>query len=158
MNAGIIKLPRLGRRRKPNSSPLLPLCLVAFAMLVVAPPITAQWAPTDIANCELWLRSHVGVTTNASGQITEWQDKSGNNHHLQGATGSYGTVVEPCSFPEKFSNPSVLIGIYYRGNTLIEAYWKSVRSPGEGLFVGEPLATPWPDKSTVSFEEGEPGG
>jgi hypothetical protein len=26
---------------------------------------------------------------------------------------------------------------------LIEAYWKSVQMPGQGLFVGEPLAAPY---------------
>ena len=26
---------------------------------------------------------------------------------------------------------------------MIEAYWKSVAWPGEGVFVGEPLARPW---------------
>lgn len=60
-----------------------------------------------------------------------------------GATGSYGTVVEPCNFPEKFPNPSVLIDKYTKGETLIEAYWKSVEMPGEGLFIGEPLARPY---------------
>ena len=29
------------------------------------------------------------------------------------------------------------------GATLIEAYWKSVAWPGEGLFIGEPLARPF---------------
>lgn len=60
-----------------------------------------------------------------------------------GATGSYGTVVEPCNYPAKFPNPVVATSHYFRGETLIEAYWKSVRMPGEGLFVGEPLAKPW---------------
>jgi uncharacterized protein (TIGR03790 family) len=60
-----------------------------------------------------------------------------------GATGSYGTVVEPCNFPEKFPNPAVLMGHYLAGSTLIEAYWKSVAEPGQGLFVGEPLAKPF---------------
>jgi uncharacterized protein (TIGR03790 family) len=60
-----------------------------------------------------------------------------------GATGSYGTVIEPCSFPEKFSNPGVLMDYYLRGNSLIEAYWKSVAEPGQGIFVGEPLAKPF---------------
>jgi len=32
---------------------------------------------------------------------------------------------------------------YVRGESLIEAYWKSVRWPGQGLFLGEPLARPW---------------
>jgi uncharacterized protein (TIGR03790 family) len=60
-----------------------------------------------------------------------------------GATASYGTVVEPCAFPQKFPHPGVVIDYYTRGETLIEAYWKSVKWPGQGLFVGEPLATPF---------------
>lgn len=60
-----------------------------------------------------------------------------------GATGSYGTVVEPCNFVQKFPNPSILIPSYLQGNTLIEAYWRSVQQPGEGLFIGEPLAKPY---------------
>ena len=32
---------------------------------------------------------------------------------------------------------------YMRGETLIEAYWKSVAWPGQGLFIGEPLAAPF---------------
>jgi hypothetical protein len=32
---------------------------------------------------------------------------------------------------------------YYAGNSLVEAYWKSVQMPGEGVFVGEPLARPY---------------
>lgn len=60
-----------------------------------------------------------------------------------GATASYGTVVEPCAFPQKFPHPAVVIGRYTRGETLIEAYWKSVAWPGQGLFVGEPLASPY---------------
>jgi uncharacterized protein (TIGR03790 family) len=61
-----------------------------------------------------------------------------------GATGSYGTVVEPCNFLAKFPNPSLLLTYYRRGDTLIEAYWRSVAMPGQGVFIGEPLARPWP--------------
>jgi hypothetical protein len=32
---------------------------------------------------------------------------------------------------------------YLQGETLIEAYWKSVQMPGQGLFIGEPLARPF---------------
>jgi len=60
-----------------------------------------------------------------------------------GATASYGTVMEPCNFSMKFPSPTVVIGRYVRGETLIEAYWKSVAWPGQGLFVGEPLAAPF---------------
>ena len=64
-----------------------------------------------------------------------------------GATGSYGTVVEPCAFPQKFPNVIVLMSYYLAGDTLIEAYWKSVLMPGQGLFIGEPLAAPFASRS-----------
>ncbi len=60
-----------------------------------------------------------------------------------GATGSYGTVVEPCNMAEKFPNPAVFAQHYLAGDTLIEAYWKSVAMPGQGIFIGEPLAAPF---------------
>lgn len=61
-----------------------------------------------------------------------------------GATASYGTVSEPCNHWQKFPNPSVLLRHYVGGDTAIEAYWKSVAWPAQGLFVGEPLARPYP--------------
>lgn len=77
-----------------------------------------------------------------------------------GASASYGTVVEPCNFLSKFPNPGVLMSHYLNGNTLLEAYWKSVAMPGQGLFIGEPLASPYKDcrikfspQGTASFIE-----
>jgi uncharacterized protein (TIGR03790 family) len=61
----------------------------------------------------------------------------------QGATGSYGSVSEPCNHLEKFPNAGVLFDHYLHGETLLEAYWKSVAMPGQGLFIGEPLARPY---------------
>ena len=60
-----------------------------------------------------------------------------------GASGSYGTVTEPCNFPGKFPNPAIVMLNYLNGDTLIEAYWKSVAMPGQGIFIGEPLASPY---------------
>jgi uncharacterized protein (TIGR03790 family) len=60
-----------------------------------------------------------------------------------GATGSYGTVTEPCNFRTKFPDPKVVMMQYIGGNTLIEAYWKSVAMPGQGIFIGEPLSSPF---------------
>jgi uncharacterized protein (TIGR03790 family) len=60
-----------------------------------------------------------------------------------GATGSFGTVVEPCNYPQKFPDPPTLMRYYLGGASLIEAYWKSVAWPGEGVFIGEPLAAPF---------------
>jgi uncharacterized protein (TIGR03790 family) len=61
----------------------------------------------------------------------------------QGASGSYGSVTEPCNHVEKFPNPAVLFDHYLHGDTLLESYWKSVAMPGQGLFIGEPLARPF---------------
>lgn len=68
-----------------------------------------------------------------------------------GATASFGTVVEPCNHTQKFPQASVAIEHYFRGETLVEAYTKSVQWPGQGLFVGDPLARPW-DGSTVDYD------
>lgn len=60
-----------------------------------------------------------------------------------GATASYGTVTEPCNHWQKFPNSTVLLSQYLRGATAIEAYWKSVAWPAQGVFIGEPLAAPY---------------
>ncbi|MDP3088402.1 MAG: TIGR03790 family protein [Methylotenera sp.] len=60
-----------------------------------------------------------------------------------GATASYGTVSEPCNYWQKFPNSAVLLDHYLSGETAIEAYWKSVAWPTQGVFIGEPLAAPY---------------
>lgn len=60
-----------------------------------------------------------------------------------GATASYGTVSEPCNHWQKFPHPAVLLRHYLDGATAIEAYWRSVAWPAQGLFIGEPLAAPY---------------
>ena len=60
-----------------------------------------------------------------------------------GATASYGTVTEPCNHWQKFPNSTVLLSQYLRGASAIEAYWKSVAWPAQGVFIGEPLAAPY---------------
>lgn len=60
-----------------------------------------------------------------------------------GATASYGAVSEPCNHLQKFPHPQVLLLSYLQGVTAIEAYWHSVAWPGQGVFVGEPLAAPF---------------
>ena len=82
------------------------------------------------------LTSTGGVLENASQMSAlEWL--------RQGATATYGTVSEPCNRPEKFPNPGIFLYHYLQGETLLEAYWKSVAMPGQGLFIGEPLARPF---------------
>jgi uncharacterized protein (TIGR03790 family) len=81
--------------------------------------------------------------TSYGGQIPTSGQMSAFEFLRAGATGSYGTVVEPCAYQQKFPNPAVLIPDYFAGATLIEAYWKSVVWPAEGIFIGEPLARPF---------------
>ena len=81
--------------------------------------------------------------TSSGGQLTDSRQMSSLRWLEAGATGSYGAVTEPCNFPSKFPDPGVLIATYLTGATLIEAYWKSVEMPGQGIFIGEPLARPF---------------
>jgi uncharacterized protein (TIGR03790 family) len=111
--------------------------LFYFTGLVTVPDLAInRFAPGAAAD---HLTSFGGYLPGGNGQmpITAWLSA--------GATASYGAVEEPCNFTQKFSKASVLIDQYYRGATLIEAYWKSVQWPGQGLFVGEPLAKPFRD-------------
>jgi uncharacterized protein (TIGR03790 family) len=81
--------------------------------------------------------------TSFGGMLTDSPQMSSLRWLEAGATGSYGTVVEPCAFPQKFPNVTMLMSYYTAGATLIEAYWKSVEMPGQGIFIGEPLAAPF---------------
>ena len=65
-----------------------------------------------------------------------------------GATGTYGTVVEPCIYVGnqiyfgKFATPQ---NYFYqsRGFSLAECYYQSLTNPYQGIIVGEPLAAPF---------------
>ena len=81
--------------------------------------------------------------TSTGGQLTTSRQMSSLRWLEAGATGSYGTVVEPCNLLPKFPSPPILMATYLTGATLIEAYWKSVEMPGQGIFIGEPLARPF---------------
>ncbi len=110
--------------------------LFYFTGLVTVPQAASNsWLPGAAAD---HLTSFGGALPDGGGAqmpITDWL--------RAGATASYGTVEEPCNFGAKFPRASVLVARYQRGDALIEAYWKSVQWPGQGLFVGEPLARPW---------------
>ncbi|HEY4209987.1 MAG TPA: TIGR03790 family protein [Steroidobacteraceae bacterium] len=81
--------------------------------------------------------------TSFGGMLTDSPQMSSLRWLEAGATGSYGTVVEPCNFLGKFPNVTVAMSHYIAGETLIESYWKSVAMPAQGLFIGEPLAAPY---------------
>lgn len=89
--------------------------------------------------------------TSYGGQVPQSGQMSALRWLEAGATASYGTVVEPCNYTTKFPQVSVLLLHYFRGEPIIEAYWKSVRMPGEGLFIGEPLARPF-DRDVTAYD------
>ena len=95
---------------------------------------SVKWVPGAVAD---HLTSFGGALEGIGDQMSvlEWI--------ASGATASYGTVSEPCSHPQKFAHPQVLLLHYAQGSSVLEAYWKSVAWPLQGVFVGEPLAAPF---------------
>jgi uncharacterized protein (TIGR03790 family) len=83
------------------------------------------------------LTSCAGMFDGCGGQVTVWQIIDA------GATGSYGTVEEPYAQTGKFVDPDKFLKVYTDGYTLIEAAWRSVDFPYQGLFVGDPLTAPY---------------
>ena len=81
--------------------------------------------------------------TSFGGDLQGSQQMSSQRWLEAGATASYGTVSEPCSYWQKFPQPSVLLRRYLSGSTALEAYWGSVAWPAQGLFIGDPLAAPY---------------
>ena len=95
---------------------------------------TVNFVPGALAD---HLTSFGGVLDKPHGQMTvlSWIHA--------GATASYGTASEPCAHWQKFPHPQALLLFYMQGATALEAYWKSVLWPSQGVFVGEPLAAPF---------------
>lgn len=83
------------------------------------------------------LTSYAGVLTRAGGQevMTSWISK--------GASGTSGTVEEPCNYPGKFSHVKFHY-FYYKGLSLGESYLRSIGYvPFQNLLLGDPLTRPF---------------
>jgi uncharacterized protein (TIGR03790 family) len=95
---------------------------------------TVRFVPGALAD---HLTSFGGILDRPMGQmnVLSWIEA--------GATASYGTTSEPCAHLQKFPQSQALLQFYLQGATALEAYWKSVAWPQQGLFVGEPLAAPF---------------
>jgi uncharacterized protein (TIGR03790 family) len=87
------------------------------------------------------LTSYAGVLFEGFGQTTLLAFLDG------GAAGSYGTVVEPCNYTQKFPHP---LDYFYqqRGFNLAEAYYQSLLNPYQGLVAGDPLSAPFAQPAT----------
>ena len=134
-----IKLHYIDDRYTPNKTSIRNKQNIMFYLTghAVVPEIDSNtYLPGAIAD-HLTSYGGAGIAKNGQMKIYRWLEA--------GVTGSYGAVIEPCNYIEKFPNAQILIPSYLGGDSLIEAYWKSVQQPGEGVFVGEPLASPWRD-------------
>ena len=137
--AGLLRPWNVQIQRESSAAlpPTMPRSLIYQTGLARVEGLAAvDWLPGALAD---HLTSFGGQLDRAPGvgQMTtlEWLEA--------GATASYGTVSEPCNHPQKFPHPQVLLANYLKGATAIEAYWRSVAWPGQGVFVGEPLAAPF---------------
>jgi uncharacterized protein (TIGR03790 family) len=92
--------------------------------------------------------------TSSGGQLTDSLQMSALRWLEGGATASYGTVVEPCNMLAKFPDPLLVMDRYLKGATVIEAYWGSVAMPGQGVFIGEPLAKPYAAHRLTQVDHG----
>lgn len=64
----------------------------------------------------------------------------------KGASGTFGTVQEPCNYPEKFPHARMHL-FYHQGLPLGAAAFRSLRAfPVQGLLLGDPMTTPFDTK------------
>ncbi|RTL39998.1 MAG: TIGR03790 family protein [Burkholderiales bacterium] len=116
--------------------PMRRILLYQTGLARVPAPLGGEWLPGALAD---HLTSHGGSleTPVGEGQMNtlDWIDA--------GATASYGTASEPCNHLQKFPHPQLLMLAYAQGVSALEAYWRSVLWPAQGVFVGEPLAAPF---------------
>jgi uncharacterized protein (TIGR03790 family) len=68
----------------------------------------------------------------------------------KGCSASYGTVIEPWNYAQKFPMP-FLYAYYGMGLTAVESYWMSVIWPQQGLFVGDPLTKPFANPPSIAI-------
>ena len=123
-------------RVRSEALPPLRRTLVYETGLARPAPMAGEWLPGALAD---HLTSFGGQLEHGPGDgqmnVLDWLES--------GATASYGTVSEPCNHVQKFPHPQVLIRSYAQGLSALEAYWRSVAWPAQGVFVGEPLAAPF---------------
>ncbi len=108
---------------------------------VVKPAAVAGYLPGAMAE---HLTSFGAAFDQASqSKVTEWIKA--------GATLTAGTVVEPRAMYEKF--PTARFHFYYsQGCTAIESFFLSLKSPLQVLLLGDPLASPWAVRDSVTIK------
>ena len=134
-----------GERPKPGADGACPIRSSTILLLFLLLLVTGLPAVAGLETLGFRPGAIADHLTSTGGVLTGHDQMSELRWLEAGATASHGTVMEPCNFPTKFPQPALAIGWYTRGETVLEAYWKSVAMPGQGVgvFVGEPLAAPF---------------
>jgi hypothetical protein len=80
---------------QPQSQTVMAGTNVTF-LVAVAGSASSSLPSVSSGTLQLWLRADAGVVTNASGQVSQWQDQSGNaNHASQANTNQQPLLVYP---------------------------------------------------------------
>jgi uncharacterized protein (TIGR03790 family) len=75
----------------------------------------------------------------------------------KGASGSWGTVEEPCNYPGKFPHARLHV-FYFQGLSLGEAAFRSIAYfPFQGLLYGDPLCRPFAYLPSVAVDNAPTG-
>lgn len=103
-------------------------------------------ADIDGANLSLLVGSFADHLTSYAATFDEGSQTKMSRWIAKGASGTAGTVEEPCNYLGKFPHPKIHV-IYFDGLSLGEAWFRSQGfEPFQNLFIGDPLTRPfaWP--------------
>ena len=121
--------------------------------------VMTGWANPQVANADLTL-----LAGSFADHLTSWAatfDKTAQTKVsawiAKGASGSHGTVEEPCADGGKFPHP-MMHAFYFDGLPLAEAAFRSLRSiPFQSLIYGDPMTQPFAQRPTVAVPDAPTG-
>ncbi|MEP0847717.1 MAG: hypothetical protein HRF50_12980 [Phycisphaerae bacterium] len=121
--------------------------------------IMTGWASPgiDAADMTILPGAFCDHLTSFAGAFDEASQEKMSRWIVKGASGSWGTIEEPCNYAGKF--PHARVHVYsYRGLSLGESAFRSVRYyPFQGLLMGDPLTRPFAYLPQVDVPDA-PGG
>ncbi len=116
-------------------------------------------ASPDIDNADLTLLpgSFADHLTSFAGRFDTSSQTKMSRWIAKGASGSAGTVEEPCNYPGKFPHARMHV-VYYKGLSLGEAWFRSMGfAPFQNLLYGDPLTRPFGEDPIVDVPDAPVG-
>lgn len=107
--------------------------------------------PIDTADFTLLPGAFADHLTSYAGNFSSSSQVKMSRWISKGASGTSGTVEEPCNYSSKFIHSKFHVG-YHQGMTLGEAHFRHLRSVGfQSLLLGDPLTAPWAQDPSVDL-------